>query len=387
VRTKRRAVGGAGVGATKLSSAPGAPFVSALRVLVQWGGGGRRGGGSGASHGGLRRGADGVPGAPETWLAPGTALRRCVAPFLLIVFSLTPLFAQSGARVEVKLFPETITVGDRVTAELALVGAEEMVGPPRFPSWRRGWGDAEVLEASEPERVGDAWRQRLVLTGFAPGALALPPVEVVVPLAGGTVKVLTPEGVSIEVRSVLPPGDETPKPKAEKPPVGLPIGEAFWWSLAVGGLLLAGAIALYAWSRRGIDAGEEEPALEPLPELLGELERLAAETSSLRVHTRLSHAFRRYLGRAAGFPALERTTTEIHRQLLGRRLPAPVVRGVVELLRACDLVKFARQEVGRVETAGRVERARSLGEELERELRPPDLVAAAEGAAAPREAA
>ncbi|HVF62267.1 MAG TPA: hypothetical protein VNJ70_20845 [Thermoanaerobaculia bacterium] len=236
------------------------------------------------------------------------------------------------------------------------------------------------------ERAGAAWRQRVVLTGFAPGRLALPPVEVVVPLAGGTVRVVTPEGVSIEVRSVLPPGDESPEPKAEKAPVGLPIGEAFWWSLAVAGLMLAGAIALYAWSRRGSEEAEEVPVLEALPELLAELERLAAEGSSVRVHTRLSHAFRRYLGRAAGFAALERTTTEIHRQLLGRRLPAPLVRRMVELLRACDLVKFARQEVGREETEGRVERARALAEELERELRPP-VLATAEGAAAPPRAA
>jgi len=34
-----------------------------------------------------------------------------------------------------------------------------------------------------------------------------------------------------------------------------------------------------------------------------------------------------------------------------------------------------------------VARARGLAEELERELRPPDLAAAAEGAAAPRKAA
>jgi hypothetical protein len=50
-------------------------------------------------------------------------------------------------------------------------------------------------------------------------------------------------------------------------------------------------------------------------------------------------------------------------------------------------VKFARQEVGREETEGRVERARALAEELERELRPPELAAAAEGGAAPPRAA
>ncbi|HEX5760176.1 MAG TPA: hypothetical protein VF121_13380 [Thermoanaerobaculia bacterium] len=286
--------------------------------------------------------------------------------------------------MDVWLLPETITVGERVQAELTLVGAEGVVGAPRFPTWKRGWGAAEVLAAGEVERVGAVWRQRLVVTGFAPGALGLPPVDIAVPLAGRTVRARTPEGLAIEVRSVLPPGVEDPEPKPEAPPVGLPIGERFWWTLAGAGLLLAGAIALYAWSRRGVEGAETAPVLEPLPELVAELDRLGSEDSSLRAHTRLSQALRRYLGRALGFSALERTTTEIHRHLVARRVPAPLVRRAVELLRACDLVKFARVEVGREQTAGRVDQARGVAEEMERELHP---VEPAETSAATREAA
>jgi len=216
--------------------------------------------------------------------------------------------------------------------------------------------------------------------------LALPPVEVWVPLASGTVAARTPEGVAVEIRSVLPPGSETPKPKPEEPPRPLPIGERFWWTLAVGGLLLAGAIALYARRRAAEEAaGEGAPRLPPLPELLAELDRLESEQSALKAHTRLSHALRRYLGRALDFAALERTTTEIHRQMAGRRLPPPLVRRTAELLRACDLVKFARQEVGCERTAERLAQARAIAEEIERELHPPEEAAAAE--AAPREAA
>jgi hypothetical protein len=221
-------------------------------------------------------------------------------------------------------------------------------------------------------------------------------------MAGGTVAARTPEGVAVEIRSVLPPGTGTPKPKPEEPPRPLPIGERFWWTLAVGGLLLAGAIALYARRRAAEEAaGEGVPRLAPLPELLAELDRLESEESALKAHTRLSHALRRYLGRALGFAALERTTTEIHRQLTGiaghfeargidglstvRRLPPPLVRRTAELLRACDLVKFARQEVGRERTAERLAQARAVAEEVEREIHPPEEAAAAE--AAPREAA
>lgn len=311
-------------------------------------------------------------------------------------------------RIDVRLFPESITVGDRVEAELLLVGAERVVAAPRFPSWRQGWGEAEVLEVREPERVagagGASWRQRLVLTGFAPGKLALPPVEVAVPLTGRTMAARTPAGLVIDVRSVLPPGEETPEAKPPEPARPLPVGERFWWTAAIGALLLAAAIALYA-RRSRVEGAEDVPRMEPLPELLAELDRLT-ERPAVEAHTRLSQALRRYLGRALGFAALERTTTEIHRQLAGAAryagarsaaaappdtlpgalvahpLPGTLIRRMVELLRACDLVKFARLEVGRERTLERLAQTRELAGEVERELR-----SAAEEAAASREAA
>lgn len=325
---------------------------------------------------------------------------RAVASYLILLLAWSFAAAgQAAPKVDVRLFPESITVGDRVTAELTVVGGTEV---PRFPSWRQGWGEAEVLAAGEPERVGGRWRQRIVLTGFEPGVLALPPVEVVVPVEGRTVVARTREGLGIEVRSVLPPGNETPDPKPEEPPRPLPIGERFWWTAAAAALLLAAAIALYARRQAAAEGAEGAPRLAPLPELLGELERLAGEESAVKAHTRLSHALRRYLGRALGFAALERTTTEIHRVLAGaggylgarggegssvdgalplHRLPAPLVRRAVELLRACDLVKFARQDVGRERTVERLARARELAEDVERELQPPEAAAAAREAA------
>ena len=90
----------------------------------------------------------------------------------------------------------------------------------------------------------------------------------------------------------------------------------------------------------------------------------------LALHTRLSLALRRYLGRRLPFPAVESTTAEIQRQLLSRRMPGPVARPLVELLRACDLVKFARQEVDAARARERVAAARRLAGELEVHLAP-----------------
>jgi hypothetical protein len=90
----------------------------------------------------------------------------------------------------------------------------------------------------------------------------------------------------------------------------------------------------------------------------------------LALHTALSFALRRYLGRRLPFPAVESTTSDIQRQLLSRRMPGPLVRQTVELLRTSDLVKFARQEVGETQGRERAEAARRLGEEWESHLAP-----------------
>ncbi len=281
--------------------------------------------------------------------------------------------------------PESITVGDRVEAVLTVSGAA--AAAPRFPGWASGWGEAEVLEIGQPESGGaGVWRQRLVLTGFAPGKLALPPVEISVPAAGQPVRVKTPPGLAIDVRSVLPAGDEEIELKPPEPPQPLPIGERFWWAAGIGLALLAAAIFLYARRTAATEAAEARLRLPPLPELFSELDALANEPP-LKAHTRLSHAFRRYLGRTAGFAALERTTTEIHRQLTRQRLAPAVVRRAVELLRACDLVKFARQEVGSERTAARLAAARELAAQIERELHPPEAAGTPLDGAAPREAA
>ena len=85
---------------------------------------------------------------------------------------------------------------------------------------------------------------------------------------------------------------------------------------------------------------------------------------------RLSLALRRYLGRRLPFPAVESTPSEVQRQLLSRRIPGPLVRQAVELLRACDLVKFARQEVAEARARERAEATLRVAGEFESQLAP-----------------
>lgn len=292
---------------------------------------------------------------------------------VLILFLLaSPVLAQPSP-VTVSLLPNGPTVGDPVQATISLrVPAAELAGEPRFPAWGRTWGEAEIVKAEPPAEVAPGvWEQRLTLAAFKPGPVALTPVGITVPKRTGTVLVPTPAGLAIAVRSVIPPGEKDPKPKPAAALLPLPVGERFWWTLAVlSALCLLGAWLLHRQSRRRKAEDEAaRPALPPFEELAAELDRLGAEPSML-AHTRLSFALRRYLGRRLPFPAVESTTSEIQRQLLSRRMPGPLARQTVELLRACDLVKFARQEVGETLTRERAETARRIAAEFEAQLAP-----------------
>jgi hypothetical protein len=296
-------------------------------------------------------------------------------PALALLLLALPAAAQ---QVQVNLPPGPFTVGDRIDAVITLqVDSGALMGEPRFPTWRETWGEAEIVAKAEPRKISGAngetlYRQRLTLAVFRTGEVPLPPVSIAVPLRGRTLQANTPAGLSVNVQSVLPKGEKDPRPKPERPPVPLPIGEAFWWTLAAMSL----ACAIVGWlllrqSRARREPERRRPELSPIEELAHALAQLATETSAVRLHTALSLAFRRYLHRTLAFPAEESTTSEIHRHLLAGRLPAPLVRQAVELLRACDLVKFARQEVGEERSRDRLEAARRMSGEIEERLRPP----------------
>jgi len=288
--------------------------------------------------------------------------------YALLLLLAAPLSAQT---VQVSLSPNQPTVGDRIAATITLqVDPGALAADPRFPTWKATWGEAEVVSAGRPEKVSDTtWSQRLVLAAFRTGQVPLPPVQIAVPLRDRTVQVSTPAGLSLDMRSVLPKGEKNPQPKPERPPVPLPIGEAFWWTLGAMSLLCLILGALLLRKRKTAEEPETLPALAPFEELTTLLDRLASESSAVRMHTALSLAFRRYLARSLDFPAEERTTSEIHRLLLSGRLPAPMVRQAVELLRSCDLVKFARLEVDEDLSRQRIDTARRIAGEVEERLR------------------
>lgn len=297
-------------------------------------------------------------------------------PLLLFALAALPALAQTSP-VNVSLSPNGITVGDAARAVVTVTArTADLAGAPRFPLWGQTWGEAEIVEKDAPLKTGEqngvtTWQQTLTLRAFRTGSVPLPPAEVEVPVKQGILRFQTPAGLALAVRSVIPAEEKNPvpKPPAAMRPLGL--GARFWWTLGILSALALVSLWLLLRRRKTAAAGAGEvPVLPPFEELTAELDRLATEPSMLALHTRLSLALRRYLGRRLPFPAVESTTAEIQRQLLSRRMPGLVARQSVELLRACDLVKFARQDVDPLKARERVETARRLAGELESHLAP-----------------
>jgi hypothetical protein len=296
---------------------------------------------------------------------------------LLLLFLATAALAQPSP-VIVTLSPTHPTVGDPVQATITLrIPTADLAADPRFPAWGKTWGEIDVVGKSEPVKVSEqggtaVWEQRLTLAAFKTGNLPLPPAVVAIPFKSGTVQALTPVGLGLAVRSVIPASEKDPTAKPPAPPRPLSLGARFWWTLAALAAACLGAAGLL-WlqkHRRARGAAGARPARPPFEELAAELDRLRSEPSMLALHTALSFAVRRYLGRRLPFPAVESTTSDIQRQLLSRRMPGPLARPTVELLRACDLVKFARLDVEEAQGRERVEAARRLAGEWESHLAP-----------------
>lgn len=305
--------------------------------------------------------------------------------------------AAEGARpggapsVAVTLSPREIRVGDLVEAKLG-VEVDAGAGRPAFPNWQRHWGEAEIREVGETIREDGAeagsvrWVQTLVLTSFRPGVVALPPATIVIPNGAPGAGTESPgleistDASSFEVGSVLPAGEEQLEPRPPAPPVPLPVGERFWWSLALLALLALGLAGLLLARRPGEDvyAGE---SIDPWDALEAALARLAAAADAEAAFTGLSLELRRYLGRTLAFPAAESTTTELRRRLLRSGLPSSVCSDVVRLLLEADTVKFARKEPAAGRIAECLEQARAAAADIRRFAQPAEPPEKGEAAA------
>ncbi|MEM6792780.1 MAG: hypothetical protein AAF725_02285 [Acidobacteriota bacterium] len=327
------------------------------------------------------------------------ALRRGPLQAILLAgfLAVLPAAGQDAAgRVTVRLEPEEIRVGERIRAEITVVWmGEEPSEPVRFPTWQDTWGKAEVIEASTAESFEDQSgrfisRQILEITAFTADEITLPARTFAVPLGPRTAE-LESAPATFRVVSVLPPAgaeedsDEPLEAKGGAPPVTLgAAGLAF--PATTSALLILLLIGLEQLRRRlaadpsgehGDSSIDPLTLLEPLAELKARLAQLDPQHPGA-AHTLLSLTLRRYLARRLSFPAVESTTTEIQRRMVGLggsrasigRVGSDLTQRVLQLLQQCDLVKFAGAEADGATVRQRGEAVRDLATALESELAP-----------------
>ncbi|HVS02112.1 MAG TPA: hypothetical protein VMT16_05020, partial [Thermoanaerobaculia bacterium] len=172
----------------------------------------------------------------------------------LLALPLAAATALAAPQVRGAVAAEHATVGDLVAVELeATLPAGSGIAALRLPEPLARWGEAEVVaaEALLPDVASDGplrYRGRVTLRAFRPGPLDLPPLPLAAEPAGAATVVdpglTTPPGLTLAIASVLPQGDEPVAPRPPAPPVALPLGARFWWTLGAlaAACLLAGAL-------------------------------------------------------------------------------------------------------------------------------------------------
>ena len=278
-----------------------------------------------------------------------------------------PLQAQ---RIESTSNAEHPTVGDPIAVQLRVTlpaGAVPLDSSPRLHAPLPD--GVRVLDPGAWRASGGALTARVVLAFFRAGSTSTPAFDLAYRRPpSATADTARGAARAIEIVPTLPENaasmrdikDVMPLPGAER---------ARWIALGVGVVLLV-VLGILAWRFRGRAAERTSTALAAATPVdagaaalqeLDDIERAGWATSDVvRYYERVSGTLRRYLERAHGLCALDRTTPEI----LGL-LPEPLSGGglreqLARLLQDADLVKFARWRPHAPEAAAFLARARAL---------------------------
>lgn len=276
------------------------------------------------------------------------AIAAMMAPALMM--------AQDAAPVQAALDPLRIRIGEHAVISLSARADGPVLQWPAIGDTLTG--HIEVIGITEPDTVEldgmgspAAVRvvRRITITSFDTGYWAVPPFEFKV---GGRAAETEPLLLRVDGFAV----DEGAVPADIKPIVRLPFSPIWWarqhWQWIAGAAALAAlaaAIVLLVRRKRKPKAPEQaEAAPVPLHErVLAELdaldqERLWQQGQHKAYQSRLTDLLRGYIEERFQVPALERTTDELMHELRVSPLSTDQQTVLGNMLRAADLVKFAK---------------------------------------------
>ena len=251
--------------------------------------------------------------------------------------------------------PSRLTVGDRfdiVIQTEADAGTKVTLVPSALPLNLSLIGVPDV-KASPAGGGRVTTTIRAHVAAFFVGDAQVPPLQLQVRDAGGSVRQVMTPPLSLSVASVLPPsGNVEPrplKPQAEIARVGTSA-----WVYGAGGaamaLIVLAAVIRRIWLRRAarvvtVTAISAPEVLGPEDEARLALDRDAASSLAEReypaFYAAVATTVRRYLTQRFGFPAFALTTVELQARMVARGIDRWQARLVAGLLEQCDAVVFA----------------------------------------------
>lgn len=220
-----------------------------------------------------------------------------------------------------------------------------------FPALDEKWGDFEVRGQSTPEIVANldgtqTTTQEIKVALMRPGEVQTPALTLSVTDDQGSLSSLEVAPAAISIRSVLIEGDNTLR--EIKPQAELVTERRPYWPLATTGTL--GAVFLtgygvHRWRHRKL-ADRRTPRQRALDTLKALGAQNPETLSDMKAYcARLADCLRDYLAVIAHIPARDLTTREITRLFMSQDFPPKWSIQVVEVLRVCDEVKFANEEL------------------------------------------
>ena len=297
-------------------------------------------------------------------------MNRAPAFALLALLGAFPLRAQDEppSAFEIRVVPDQrapgsapLTVGDPFWVTVRTSGPAGHYLLPQ--SILDGFGTRPEVAVLGSERRDGQLRLEMAL--FRPGDLVLPEIEARVTDGMGDTLGVPVVSDTIRVASVLTPGDTLLadiKPIWRTP--GLP-----WWLWLVAAALALGILAFWWRRRRGRrrERPAPGPALDPYELARRRIEALADEPADpagrVAAAAGIGDALRDYLADGWGVTARERTTLELLSSMPERLLAERT--GLLSVLSAVDLAKFARLAPGPGEVPGMASRALATLDRLE----------------------
>jgi hypothetical protein len=253
--------------------------------------------------------------------------------------------AQGNVAVTLSVGGEAPTVGDVIPLTLQVthpVGWRVIV-----PTLEKQWGEFEVRSQSTPVITAsgngtETTTQKIEVVRMRPGEIQTPAFTLSIADDQGNLQNVEVAPVSVVVQSVLVAGDT--QLRDIKPQAELLSSQRMWWPLpaatALGVIGLLGYVIQRRRNRPVIDKRTpRERALAALRTLEAQKPQTPEDIKAACVE--IAIGLRDYIAATTTIPARDLTTSELARQLKLNDVPADWNIQAIEVLRACDAVKFA----------------------------------------------